>query len=45
MYGPEKDKYSQGVTSLALLWTGEILVGAGDGTVALVKGDKFKKIR
>ncbi|XP_038067844.1 cilia- and flagella-associated protein 52-like [Patiria miniata] len=44
-FGPEKDKYSQGVTSLALLWTGEILVGAGDGTVAVIKGDQFKKTK
>ncbi|XP_022080542.1 cilia- and flagella-associated protein 52-like [Acanthaster planci] len=44
-HGPEKDKYSQGVTSLALLWTGEILLGAGDGTVAVIKKEKFKKMK
>ncbi|KAL3875946.1 hypothetical protein ACJMK2_033846 [Sinanodonta woodiana] len=35
--GPEKDKLSLGVTSLALLKTGEFLLGAGDGTLALAK--------
>ncbi|KAI8512301.1 Cilia- and flagella-associated protein 52 [Branchiostoma belcheri] len=51
-YGPEKDKFSLGVTSMALLKTGNILVGGGDGTVAVVtqavnKKDKkatFKKL-
>ena len=44
-YGPEKNKYSLGVVSMALVKTGEIVVGAGDGTVALIKGEKFKKVR
>ena len=44
-YGPPKDKFSKGVQSLALLKSGEILVGAGDGTVALVRGENYKKVR
>lgn len=36
-YGPEKEKFSQGVLALKLMKTGDILVGAGDGTVAQVR--------
>ena len=45
--GPEKEKFSLGVTALSLLKTGELLVGAGDGTVAIVRGmgGKFKKTK
>lgn len=35
--GPRKDLFIQGVTSLALLKSGDFLVGAGNGEVALVK--------
>ena len=44
--GP-KDLFSQGVTAISLLPSGELLVGTGDGTVAVVK-DKdahFKKTK
>ncbi|XP_071965572.1 cilia- and flagella-associated protein 52-like isoform X2 [Antedon mediterranea] len=44
-YGPAKNKYSKGITALALVKTDEMLVGAGDGTVALIKGDTFKKVK
>jgi len=44
-YGPAKEKFSLGVNSLSLMGQGEILLGAGDGTVALLKGEAFKKIR
>ncbi|PIK54041.1 hypothetical protein BSL78_09070 [Apostichopus japonicus] len=44
-FGPEKDKFSMGVTSLALVKTGAILIGGGDGTVAICKGDKFKRMK
>lgn len=45
LLGPEKDRFSLGVTALALLKSGELVVGAGDGTVCLVKGaaDHFKR--
>jgi hypothetical protein len=39
--GPKKELFSLGVTALALLKSGDFLVGAGDGEVALVKF--FKK--
>ena len=42
--GPEKGKFSQGVTALALLKTGDLLIGAGDGTVAIL-GDRKKKFK
>lgn len=35
--GPEKEKFSLGVTSVALLETGEFLIGAGDGTVQIMR--------
>lgn len=44
-YGPTKDKFSLGVVSISLMDSTEILIGAGDGTVALVGGDNFKKLR
>lgn len=44
-FGPEKDKFSMGVTSLALVKTGAILIGGGDGTVSICKGDKFKRMK
>ncbi|XP_057311952.1 cilia- and flagella-associated protein 52-like isoform X2 [Hydractinia symbiolongicarpus] len=43
-YGPTKDKFSLGVVSISLMDSSEILIGAGDGTVALVGGDNFKKL-
>ncbi|KAK2193733.1 hypothetical protein NP493_7g04021 [Ridgeia piscesae] len=44
-HGPVKGRFSMGVTALKILKTGEILVGAGDGTVAIVNGreGKFKR--
>ena len=44
-YGPTKEKFSLGVLSLSLMGNTQILMGAGDGTVALVKGESFKKVR
>jgi len=44
-YGPPKEKFSQGILSLHLLSNSEILVGAGDGTVGLIKGESFKKVK
>ena len=44
-YGPAKDKFSLGVLALSLMDNGEILIGAGDGTIALIKGETFKKVR
>lgn len=45
-YGPLKEKYSQGVTALQLLPSGNILVGTGDGKVAEITGaPNFKRVR
>ena len=44
-FGPQKSKFSLGVLSLVLLKTGDMLVGTGDGIVALLKGEDFKKVR
>ena len=43
--------FSKGVTTIKLMKTGDILVGAGDGTVAVVKvvktakSKEYKRIR
>lgn len=44
-YGPEKHPFSLGICSLEQLPTEEILVGTGDGTVAVVQGPnkRFKR--
>ena len=46
-YGPkEGERFSCGVLAVRILRTGDVLVGAGDGTVAIikrVKGDNYKK--
>ena len=44
-YGPPKEKFSRGVMSMALLKSGEILVGAGDGTVATLRGENYKRVK
>eukprot|EP00038_Savillea_parva_P023512 m.41267 g.41267 ORF g.41267 m.41267 type:complete len:608 (-) comp6109_c0_seq1:190-2013(-) len=43
--GPERSKFQKGVTSLTLLKNGELLVGSGSGTVALVKPANWKTAR
>ncbi|XP_066926830.1 cilia- and flagella-associated protein 52-like [Clytia hemisphaerica] len=43
-YGPAKEKFSLGVLSLSLVEQ-NILIGAGDGTVAKVRVDGFKKLK
>ncbi|XP_002736733.1 cilia- and flagella-associated protein 52-like [Saccoglossus kowalevskii] len=44
-YGPVKEKFSLGIMAIGLLKSEEIIVGAGDGTVALVRKTlKRKKI-
>lgn len=35
--GPEKEKFKSGVTCLSLIKSGQLLVGSGDGEVALVQ--------
>lgn len=44
-YGPQKEKFSLGIQALQLLKSGDILIGAGDGTIALLKNQTYKKIR
>lgn len=44
-YGPQKEKFSLGIQALQLLKSGDVLIGAGDGTVALLKSQTYKKIR
>jgi len=47
LIGPEKDRFSQGVTSLVALPSGEFVVGAGDGTICVVggMGTRFKRTK
>lgn len=46
-FGPAKGKFSRGIINMKILKTQDILVGTGDGTVALVKGtsDKYNKLK
>jgi hypothetical protein len=44
-YGPQKEKFSLGIQALQILKTGDALIGAGDGTVALLKGQSYKRMR
>ncbi|KAM5135759.1 cilia- and flagella-associated protein 52 [Mantella aurantiaca] len=40
--GPQKGRFSLGVTALSLLKTGEFLIGSGDGKLSLCKGPNYK---
>jgi len=40
--GPEKTKFEKGVTDLKVTGSGDLLVGTGNGTVALLKTSNFK---
>uniref|UniRef100_A0A8C5R5C0 Cilia- and flagella-associated protein 52 n=1 Tax=Leptobrachium leishanense TaxID=445787 RepID=A0A8C5R5C0_9ANUR len=40
--GPEKNRFSLGVTALTLLKTEEFLIGSGDGKLSLCKGPNYK---
>ncbi|XP_014340142.1 cilia- and flagella-associated protein 52 isoform X1 [Latimeria chalumnae] len=44
-YAPQKEKFGLGVTALALLKTGDFLVGSGDGFVALCKPSTLKIVK
>ena len=46
MKGP-KENFSKGVTALCKLKTGDFLVGAGDGSITIVKGRdaEFKRTK
>ncbi|XP_072259665.1 cilia- and flagella-associated protein 52 [Pyxicephalus adspersus] len=43
-YGPQKKKFSLGVTTLRLLKTGEILIGSGDGKLSLCIEPDYKEL-
>ena len=40
--GPEKTKFQQGITALALARGGELVVGSGSGTIARVRPGTWK---
>ena len=44
--GPEKNKFSLGVTAVAVLKNNEIIIGTGDGTTAVINGNdqKLRKV-
>ncbi|XP_065900088.1 cilia- and flagella-associated protein 52-like [Dysidea avara] len=44
-FGPQKQKFSQGVTTLKLLSTGDMLLATGNGSVAVVTCKGFKTIK
>lgn len=41
--GPEKDKFSRGVTNIKILANSNLVVGTGSGSVVLVKSQNYKK--
>lgn len=43
--GPKKRAFSQGITCLTKTLKGNIIIGAGDGTVALLKSDGLSIVR
>lgn len=43
--GPDRGKFGKGVRDLALLGSGDLVVGAGDGTIAHVSQDSFKTVK
>ncbi|KFW11228.1 WD repeat-containing protein 16, partial [Eurypyga helias] len=44
-HGPQKEKFSSGITALLLLNTGDLIVGTGRGIVALCKGSNYKVMK
>uniref|UniRef100_V9KQM2 Cilia- and flagella-associated protein 52 n=2 Tax=Callorhinchus milii TaxID=7868 RepID=V9KQM2_CALMI len=44
-YGPIKDKFSLGITAIMELKSGDILIGTGDGVLALCKASNLKPIK
>ncbi|KFO77447.1 WD repeat-containing protein 16, partial [Cuculus canorus] len=44
-YGPEKKTFSSGVTALLLLTTGDLIVGTGEGIVALLKTSNYRVMK
>ncbi|XP_071968734.1 cilia- and flagella-associated protein 52 [Engystomops pustulosus] len=43
--GPQKERFSLGVTSLNLLKTGEFIIGSGDGKLSLCKAPNYKAVK
>ncbi|XP_066442698.1 cilia- and flagella-associated protein 52 [Eleutherodactylus coqui] len=43
--GPQKDRFSLGVTSIVLLKTGEFIIGSGDGKLSLCKAPNYKAVK
>lgn len=44
-FGPQKDKYSQGIAVLKLLPSGDLIIGTGEGTVAAIRGKTYKRFK
>ncbi|XP_068118492.1 cilia- and flagella-associated protein 52 [Hyperolius riggenbachi] len=43
--GPQKGRFSLGVTAICTLKTGEFLIGSGDGKMSLCKGPNYKAVK
>jgi hypothetical protein len=43
--GPEKKKYSMGITAMQALVNGDILIGTGEGKVHITEKESFKTIK
>lgn len=42
-FGPQKDKYSLGISALELLPSGSVMVSSGDGVVAVLDRKTYKR--
>ena len=43
--GPAKTRFAKGVQCISLTPTGDVIVGGGDGSLAVLKTDSFKILR
>jgi hypothetical protein len=43
--GPEKKKYSMGITSMQALVNGDVLIGTGEGKIHITEKETFKPLK
>ena len=43
--GPEKKKYSMGVTAMQALINGDVLIGTGEGKIHTAEKETFKSLK
>jgi hypothetical protein len=43
--GPEKKKYSMGITAMQALVNGDVLIGTGEGKIHMTEKETFKPLK